>query len=217
MSKSGSFLSFTAYTETLATAIQDNFDELLDLVRNKPDNVVKLLTQEACIKESEKTELMSIENCDQKARYLLVRIRGRNFPILVKFLDIIKKVFDKEGELLTQDIYADYDRMRQKKMVDYVCACCNIKEHVPLFELAGYLWQRKHIKSRTHAAILKPGNIPEDELWEKLLAECQTLTKITQIQIYLEEDNMFTHLAEELGQQAKIQRSKLNAHAPIRH
>ena len=202
---SGVLFKFTAYTETLATAIQDNFDELLALVREKPDDVVKLLSQELCIKESERMEIMSMENCEQNIRLLLVRIRGKNFPKLVKFLDTVKNISGKEGELLTQDIYADYDRLRQKKLVDYVCAFCNIKDNVALFEIAGYLWKRKLISSRTHATILKPGNIQEEELWDKLLNERRALNIITQIQAYLEEDGLFTHLAEELGQQAKIQ------------
>ena len=150
-----------------------------------------------------------MENPDQKAGYLLVLIRGRTFEILTKFLDTIQSIHGKEGELLTLDIYRDYDRMRQKKMIEYVCAYCNINEHVPLYGLAGYLWQRKQITSNTHAAILKPITKREKDLWDKLWKECQTMTKITQIQTYLEEDKLFTHLSEELDQQAKIQNYKI--------
>lgn len=198
-----------AYTQTLATAIQDNSEELRKLICNKADDVANLLLQGLCIKESERDEIRSIESYDRKTSYLLLQISGKSFPILVKFLDIVKSAFGEVGEPLVGDIYTDYERLRQKRMVDYVCAFCNIKYNVSLLDLANYLWRKSQISNRTYRTILKPGNVSEEDLWEKLINERRTLNIITQIQIYLQEDGLFTHLAEELEQQAKIQCNKI--------
>ena len=165
------------------------------------------MRQEQCITATDEGELDTIESNKQKIRYLLVLIRGRSFLVLVKFLDSVKEFGKEEGKSLTSNIYAIYDRKRQKNNVKYKCGYCNIKEHIKLLDLAEYLWQRQQIKSKLYRDIVGPGDkrVKEDDYWKRLITECNTMTHVVHIQEYLIKDNMYNHLADEIWAQAKLQ------------
>ena len=165
------------------------------------------MRQEQCITATDEAELDKIESNKQKIRYLLVLIRGRSFLVLVKFLDSVKEFGKEEGKSLTSNIYAIYDRKRQKNNVRYKCGYCNIKEHIKLLDLAEYLWQRQQIKSKLYRDIVGPRDkrVKEDDHWKRLITECNTMTHVVHIQEYLITDNMYNHLADEIWAQGKLQ------------
>ena len=84
-------ITFTGDAEILGTVIQDRANELISLLESQIDEVVDTLRQKLCITEREEAEIAKLESDDQKICYLLVLIRGRSFPVLMKFLDTIKE------------------------------------------------------------------------------------------------------------------------------
>ena len=201
----------TANTETLAEAIQDSADELIALLQDNVDKTVTDLRQKKCITVKEEAQIDVMDTNDQKVSYLLALIRGRSYLVLVRFLDTVEVFGKEDAKSLTQNTYNDYERKRQKNIVDYICAFCNIKEHCRLNDLAVYLWQKHQITSKLYKDIVGPreNNQKESDLWKKIFKECRSMTQIIHIQDYLEEDGLYTHLAEELQEQAKIQSYKI--------
>ena len=200
-------ITFTGDAEILGTVIQDMANEIISLLESQIDAVVVTLRQKLCITEREEAEIAKSESDDQKICYLLVLIRGRSFPVLMKFLDTIKEFCKEEGESLTTSIYKIFDRNRQKNLVQYKCGYCNIQEYIKLRDLATYLWQRRQIMSKLYKDIVDPRNnkLKEKDLWNSLFYECNTMTHIAYIQEYLQKENLYTHLADEIWEQAKLQ------------
>ena len=196
-------ISLTEDTEILGTAIQDRLDEIVALSESQIHTVVVTLRQKLCITAREEAEIAKIMSNNQKARFLIVLIRGRSYSVLLDFLDTITEIFKEEGKSLTSSIYASFDRKKQKNNVKYKCGYCNIKEHVMPHDIADYLWQKQQIKPKLYKYIVGPKDkeIKENDLWKILFTECNTVTHVNYIQKYLKKDNLYGHLADEISAQ----------------
>ena len=200
-------MAFAADTEILATALQDNADKIVPLLESQTDKVVARMRQEQCITGTDEDEVYQIEKNNQKIRYLLALIIGRSFLVLLKFLDMVTEFGKEEGKCLASSIYNIFGKKRQKNIVIYKCAYCSIKEHIKLNDLANYLWQRHQIKCKLYRDILGPQDrgITESDLWNRLFTECNTMTHVVHIQVYLNKDNLYSHIVDEIWAQAKHQ------------
>ena len=196
-------ISLTEDTEILGTAIQDRLDEIVALSESQIHTVVVTLRQKLCITAREEAEIAKIMSNNQKARFLIVLIRGRSYSVLLNFLDTITEIFKEEGKSLTSSIYASFDRKKQKNNVKYKCGYCNIKEHVMPHDIADYLWQKQQIKPKLYRYMVGPKDkeIKENDLWKILFTECNTVTHVNYIQKYLKKDNLYGHLADEISAQ----------------
>lgn len=189
----------------LAKAVQKHMVSLVDKMPFNESSIPDELIAEGCITEDECKRVREKKERKEQVRKVVLLIRGRSFPVLKKFLNILER--EHNCPTVVAAIWDSFEELDKTNCISQkCCGVCSLKTHVDIRYVIDKLWEEEAISDILYEQMSEVTELKgsQSNSWDTLLHECTTKNTIDILISALNTKGHYSHIAKELRTQIKL-------------